>query len=111
MTIFQKNPNKQYANVSTIRQLIALNESIGRHFFRKDTMKAFGSRIHSDIYGGCVFVTSEKQSYMHPRKYTVRIMHSDGSIETASSFQQYSTRYAAHSAAKHLVEHGYLTVI
>jgi hypothetical protein len=111
MTIFQKNPNKQYANVGHVGQLKYLNESNGYHFFDKDTMRAFNSRIHSEIYGGCVFVTSEKQSYRHDRKYTVRIVHTDGSIETVSSFQQYSTRYAAHSAAKHLVEHGYLTVI
>mgnify|MGYP003139482311 CR=1 FL=1 len=110
MTLFKKNPNTKYANVSTIRQLIALNKSNGSHFFDKGTMRWFNSRIHSDVYGGCVFVTSEKQGWLE-RKYTVRIVHVDGSIETASSFQQYSTRYQAHSAAKHLVEHGYLTVI
>lgn len=110
MTIFQKNPNQQYANVRHVGQLINLNESNGYYFFNKRTMRAFNSRVHSDIYGGCVFVTSEKQGWLE-RKYTVRIMRANGSIETCSSFQQYSTRYQAHAAAKHLVEHGYLTVI
>ena len=111
MTIFQKNPNQQYANVRRVGQLKHLNESNGYYFFNENTMRSFYSRVHSDIYGGCVFVTSEKAGYNHPRKYTVRIMHANGSIETCSSFGQYSTRYQAHAAANHLVEQGYLTVI
>jgi hypothetical protein len=111
MTIFYKNPNTKYANVGHVGQLKYLNESNGYYFFSENTMRSFYSRVHSDIYGGCVFVTSEKQGYGYDRKYTVRIMHANGDIETCSSFGQYPTRYQAHTSAKHLVEHGYLTVI
>jgi hypothetical protein len=111
MKTFTINNNTQYANVSTMRQLINLNKNNGYHFFDKGSMKWFNSRIHSDVYGGCVFVTSERRGWDRPREYTVRIVHANGSIETCSSFGQYSSRYQAHEAAKHLIQHGYLTVI
>ena len=111
MTMFTFNQNKQYAQATTINKLIYLNRKNGYHFFDDATMRSFRSRVHSEVYGGCVFVTSEKGGYNQPRMYTVRVMHDNGSIETCSSFGQYPTRYQAHEAAKHLIKHGFLTVI
>lgn len=36
------------------------NRRAGQHFFSPDTMRFFKSRVHSALYGGRFFVTSEK---------------------------------------------------
>ena len=110
MKHFFMNKNSLYASESSISSIIHLNKSNGSHFFEPSAMRFFNSRIHSKVYGGCIFVTSEKQSWRHPRKYTVRIAYADGSIESVSSFQQYSTKYQAHQAAKLLSATGILEV-
>ena len=89
----------QYANVSTIYAAQRLHENNGMHFFSPNAMRFFSCRIHSNLYRGCVFVTSEKSSW-DVRKYTVRAMKSDGSIETVGEFQGYETRSQAHTAAQ-----------
>jgi hypothetical protein len=90
------------ANCRTIYQLIALHESKGGYFFSDGSKKFFNSRIGSDVYGGCVFVTSEKQSYKHNRYYTVRYMDSTGNTHTVGDFQGFETRQQAHRFAKKL---------
>ena len=88
-------------------QLIRLHEKYGGYFFTKDSMRFFSSRIHSDVYGGCVFVTSEKnKSYRHEysRLYTVRYMDNTGNTHTAGEFQGFETRSKAHTFASNLGE-------
>ena len=89
----------QYANVPTIQAAQRLNENTGRHFFSPSNMRFFKCRIHANIYKGCVFVTSEQSSW-DVRKYTVRAIKADGSIETVGEFQGYETRSQAHTAAQ-----------
>lgn len=79
----------------------------GYYFFNEDTKKSFQSRIHSNVYGGCVFVTSEKNKswrYEYDRAYTVRIILGNGNIKTVGEFQGFDTRYSAHAYAKALGE-------
>ena len=89
----------QYANVSTIYAAQRLNENSGSHFFSPNAMRFFSCRVHSNLYRGCVFVTSEKSSW-DVRKYTVRAIKADGGIETVGEFQGYETRSQAHTAAQ-----------
>lgn len=44
----------------------------GNHFFDRDTLRFFDSKIGDDLYGGRVFVTSEKDG-TSPRRWTVCI--------------------------------------
>ena len=95
--------NNQYANVSSIYAAQRLNENNGMHFFSPNAMRFFSCRIHSDLYRGCVFVTSEKSSW-DVRKYTVRAIKADGGIETVGEFQGYETRSQAHTAAQNFAK-------
>ena len=97
------------ANCRTINQLIALHERHGGHFFSEDSKRFFNSRIGSDVYGGCVFVTSEQNKRglygrTYPRLYTVRYMDSTGNTHTVGDFQGFETRQQAHRFAKKLGE-------
>ncbi len=86
-----------------IYQIKAHNQNNGYYFFNENTMRGFRSRVHSDVYGGCVFVTSEKHVTWrteYPRAYTVRIITINGDIKTIGEFQGFDTRYSAHAHAK-----------
>lgn len=93
-------------NFSTISQIKRLNESNGRHWFSPSSMRWFNSRVHDNVYGGCVFVTSEKNDMPYcapqPRVYTVRVAMDDGSIQTYGSMGDYATRADAHADARWL---------
>ena len=83
-----------------INEIIALNKRAGNHFFSKESMRFFSSRVHSEVYNGRFFVTSEKFDWKSPRLYTVRKIESDGSITTIGDFQGFDTRSKAHTFAK-----------
>ena len=91
----------------TMYQLRELHERNGGYFFSEGAMRSFSSRIHSDVYGGCVFVTSEKNRswrYNYPRLYTVRYMDGDGNTHTVGDFQGYETRSKALTFAQNFGE-------
>ena len=91
---------------STISQIKRLNESNGRYFFSAGAMRSFNCRVHENLYGGCVFVTSEKNDMPfcapQPRIYTVRVAFDDATIQTYGSLGDYATRSAAHADARWL---------
>ncbi len=104
---FTKQQVKNLANVNQVFQLRRLHENNGGYFFSEGAMRSFSSRIHSDVYGGCVFVTSEKNKSWHqftayPRLYTVRYMDNTGSTHTIGEFQGFDTRSKAHTFAKNI---------
>ena len=83
------------------------------HWWDKDTMRFFGTRVHSAVYegpGGTFFVTSEQPPH-GPRLCSVREFiieddpsctnphHAKGSIETRGEFCAYR-RYVAHRLAR-----------
>mgnify|MGYP001280628104 FL=1 len=63
--------NRRYAKCNCIREIKALTKAQGYNFFSPDTMQFFDSVIEDDVFGGCVFVTSEQNGYGNPRLYTV----------------------------------------
>ena len=79
----------------------------GMHFFDRDTLRFFNSRILSDVYegtGGIYFATSEKGPD-GVRRYTVRRFEkATGSVGTFGTFQAYRTARAAKGAAKRAAE-------
>lgn len=67
---------RPFDQINNIDQLITTSERLGSHFFDKETMRFFNSRILSDLYrvddSRGYFVTSERFSYNTPRTYSVR---------------------------------------
>ncbi len=102
---FTKEQVKNMANVNMMFQLKRIAENNGSYFFSEGAMRSFQSRIHDAVYGGCVFVTSEKNRswrYEYPRLYTVRYMDSKGNTHTIGEFQGFDTRSKAHTFAQNL---------
>ena len=72
------------------------NKKAGKNWFDKDTMRFFKSRIESKLYSDNTFITSEQQSYQHPKLYTIRIALNNGiDIENVGEFQQFRSFYQA----------------
>lgn len=80
-----------YGRFHTIEMMKRANDSGGFHFFSKDAMRFFRSRIAPGIVHGRVFITSEQFCPQSPRLYTVRAMRDDGSTAELSEFQQFKT--------------------
>lgn len=90
---------KRYYSTNDIER-----EALG-HFFSKDAMRFFKSRVLETVYqgqGGVYFVTSEKgPSLDSKRSYTVRQYHTDTrSVSTAGDFNQLTKGKAQRLAAK-----------
>lgn len=93
------------------QDLIAASRWFGSHFFDKDTMRFFRSRLLDVTYtvpgGVAVFITSEQNVTYYPtyqkqpRRYTVRTFNTlTGSIDEVGEFQQHATLYQARKAWK-----------
>ena len=89
----------EYANFNSTKAMIAYNKQMGYHFFDEGAMRHFNSVVvpvhppteKNKPMAGCVFITSERMDYSHPKAYTVRAMRYNGSIESVSDFQEYAS--------------------
>lgn len=100
--------------ITNTNELKTLATEYGSHFFEPAALRFFSSRIHSAVYGGRYFVTSEQRRGVYlssgwipaePRRYTVRTWEINGdhiSFDSVGEFQQYATRAEAHAAAQKL---------
>lgn len=91
----------------TIQQAKEANKGAGHHYFSKDTMAYFSSRVSSDtkpVDGGLLFVTSEQfrpfRGPAEPRKYSVRFIRNTGEVGhlKGTEFQEFPTLRAAKRA-------------
>ncbi len=87
-----------FKNMSEVKQA---NKETGHYWFSPDTMRFFKSKVETDLISGCYFVTSEKGP-SGPRRYTVRMVNTDSTIDTAGDFQGYATKLQALKAIIHL---------
>lgn len=90
-------------SISEIREIYS--PGIGRHFFDRDTMRFFRSKLPKTGVtgaGGTYFISSEQFDAHSRRKYTVRQLIGPGSIKTVGEFQQFPTASQARTAAGHL---------
>tara|TARA_B100001113_G_scaffold306383_2_gene267540 strand:+ start:1004 stop:1318 length:315 start_codon:yes stop_codon:yes gene_type:complete len=92
--------NRRYAKCNCIKEIKALNTAQGYKFFSRETLQFFDSVIEDDVFGGCVFITSEQNGYGNPRLYTVRAIQANGRIETLSDFQGIETLKQALAEAR-----------
>ncbi len=89
----------------SIEEVKRASQKGDRHWFDKDTMSFFHSRVSHDAYkvrDRAWFVSSERQEEdaAHPRLYSVRVCHLEtGRIETVGTFQGHKTIDQAESAA------------
>lgn len=93
-----------FNTVNDIKQLAA---DTGNHFFDRDAMRFFKSRIGHKVYGGRFFVSSEQFDDGSPRLYTVRVATYEGGrldVDTVGGFQQYETRADAVAAIRQIAE-------
>ncbi len=99
----------------TTDQIKEANRELGDHYFDRDTMRFFGSRVLSGVYGGRYFVTSERDSgisingerhaaWNGQRRYSVRLANPDGSVDTVGDFGTFNTAAQARATAKRLAK-------
>jgi hypothetical protein len=79
------------------------------HFFDRASMRFFGSRVMSErLYNATTtdvyFVTSEVDFYGTDRRYTVRVLRADGSIDEVGEFRQHASRGVALRAMRRAYE-------
>lgn len=82
-----------------ISEVKAITQSNGYHFFDKNTMNYWGTRIETSVFANGCYVTSEDDFSKTKRLYTVRRFNGK-SIDTIGEFQQYRTKVAARDAAR-----------
>ena len=82
-----------------ISEVKAIVKSNGGHFFDKNAMKFFGTKIETSVFKNGCFVTSEDDFCEINRLYTVRRFNGK-SIDTIGDFQQYKTKESAREAAR-----------
>lgn len=83
---------------NNITEVKAANKNKGQHFFSKNTLAFFGSKVYPELYtvaGRQFFITSEDNFNCTERGYTIREVMSDGDIETIGDFLQYATKEQA----------------
>lgn len=84
---------------TTIGELKALARENGNHWFDRETMRSFGTRIESGIIGECYFITSE-QHMDGPRKFTVRKFDATGEVDTVGEFCGHDTIHQARECVR-----------
>lgn len=96
---------KTIANHTYLSQIKSSNRINGYHWFDPDTLRYFKGKVYEGVYGGCVFVSSEKNDMPYrppqPRKYSIRVAMSDGSIQSYA-FHMYDSKREADKEAKWL---------
>lgn len=96
----------EYGQTLSAHELRALVTRSGSHFFDRDTMRYFRSRMDGYTFAapdGWYFVTSEQQDDHHARAYTVRfltIKHDDLNLYELNGFQEYATLSRARTVAR-----------
>ena len=87
--------------MKTIAEVKEANKKEGHHFFSKDTMNFFNSKIESKLYQDKYFITSEKYDN-GPRLYSIRKGQESGIICTVGNFQRFKTIEEARFFIKNL---------
>lgn len=73
----RRNPAGPWHSIAAIR---AANKAAGHHWFDRDTMKFFASKVHPTVYGGKYFIASKRYDDDSEAVWTVHIAESDGKV-------------------------------
>jgi hypothetical protein len=86
----------------SINAMKKLNKAAGQHWFSKETMEFFQTKIEHNF--GEYFITSEQCDPDFPRKYTIRKFDPvTCKVDTVGSFQEYDTVEEAKQAVSNLL--------
>lgn len=88
-----------FKNMDEVRKAVTDG---GSHWFDKNTMRFFRSRVSEALYGGQYFVSSEENP-SGERRYTVRKVEWEDDryvINNVGDFHSYASRSGAHKAAQ-----------
>ena len=89
----------------TISKAIALNKKVGHHWFGREAMNFFSTRIESVMRRKKYFITSDQQGDFEPRLFTVREFNwATGAVSTKSKFQEFKTREDAYKFINQIEE-------
>src|ERR1044072_1668983 len=90
----------------TMDELIAAHKAQGQHFFDRDTMRFFSSRIsrRQRVRLGHVFVSSERMDYHPPRDYTIRVAMPGGRSIRTLNVQPFASLSGATKFANSLTD-------
>lgn len=80
------------------------NQQLGHHWFDADTLRGFKSRVGKTLYGGRYFISSENGGphiWNGKRRYSVRRVNPNGSIDTVGEFGQFATGRQAAVVARY----------
>lgn len=88
--------------MKTLSEFKALNKQVGNHFFDRDAMRFFNSRIESGLLKGKFFITSESDMRNTTRFFNVREAKPDGSVKTAIPFNTLRSKFSAKDCIKSL---------
>jgi hypothetical protein len=100
------NPEKveELRRYASITEIMEHNAEIGRYFFSPHAMRFFNSRVLGGVYGGRIFVTSEKDdspngAWDGVRRYTVHECR-NGEVFPLSEFGEFLNASTARRAAQ-----------
>ena len=72
------------------------NKEAGYHFFDRDTMAFWGSKVMTPLYANNTFVTSDDNFDRTKKLYTVRRYNPEsGEVDTVGEFQAFKTLTSA----------------
>lgn len=93
-------PSGKETMFSTMAEVKRADQANDHHWFDRDTMRFFSSRVESDLICGEFFVSSERFDEDAPRLFTVRrVATKRGEIRTVGAFQEHATLGHALAAA------------
>lgn len=82
----------------TIAEVRAQNKAAGQCWFDRRTMRFFNSKIHGGLRRGKFFITSEYMRTPVERRYSIRKVREDYSINTVGEFMGYKSLEEARRA-------------
>jgi hypothetical protein len=94
-----------YTHVDEIK---AANRALGHHWFDRDTMSFFDSKVYGSVHYGRYFISSEVPWGVEKRRYTIRVADERGAVDTIGAPAQYTSYTQAAQALDRMVESGEL---
>ena len=93
----------------TITRMKQLSKAHDRHFFDRESMRAFNSKIESQghiISGYAYFVTSEQFNHNTNRGFSIRTINlSNGVVDTVGTFNIWAAKKYAMRQLKDIITH------
>jgi hypothetical protein len=83
---------------NNITEVKKANKEKGQHFFSKDALAFFGSKVFPELYtvaGRQFFITAEDNFNRTKKSYTIREALPDGDIQTVGEFLGYESKEQA----------------